>query len=128
MPCSSPDPASGALRRALYPYPPGLTIVMKVGYRRGDDQSWLVARSEKELIAAVHDNLRNLGVDTLDVVNLRFEGREVSAAAIQEPLAVLAKLKDQGLIRHLGLSNISKRQFSDAQQVTPGSNIRCSTH
>jgi len=114
-----PHATNQFIRRALYPYPPGLIIVTKVGYRRGDDQSWLVARSEKELIAAVHDNLRNLRVDTLDVVNLRFEGREVSAAAIQEPLAVLAKLKDQGLIRHLGLSNISQRQFSDAQQVTP---------
>ncbi len=79
-----PHATNQLIRRALYPYPPGLTIVTKVGYRRGDDQSWLVARSEKELIAAVHDNLRNLGVGTLDVVNLRFEGREVSAAAIQE--------------------------------------------
>ena len=85
-------------------------IVTKVGARRGEDKSWIHALSRQELIDAVHDNLRNLGLDGLDVVNLRVGGvMGPSEGSIEEPLTVLAELKRQGLIRHLGLSNVSPR-------------------
>ncbi len=107
------------IRKALSPYPEDLVIVTKVGSRRGDDGSWIHALSRKELIDAVHDNLQNLGVDALDVVNLRVGGMmEPSEASIEEPLTALAELKRQGLIRHLGLSNVTLRQLQEAQRIT----------
>jgi pyridoxine 4-dehydrogenase len=107
------------IRRALHPYPDGLVIVTKVGARRGMDKSWLHALSRQDLIDAVHDNLRNLGLDKLDVVNLRVGGvMGPSESSIEEPLTVLAELKEKGLIRHLGLSNVTPGQFAEAQRIT----------
>ena len=96
------------IKQALHPYPEGLVIVTKLGARRGADKSWIPALSRQDLIDGVHDNLRNLGLDALEVVNLRVGGMlEPSEGSIEEPLTVLAELKHQGLIRHIGLSNIS---------------------
>jgi aryl-alcohol dehydrogenase-like predicted oxidoreductase len=107
------------IKRALHPYPDGLVIVTKVGARRGDDKSWIHARSRQELVDAVHDNLRNLGLDTLDVVNLRVGGvMGPVEGSIAEPLTALAELKSQGLIRHLGLSNVSPEQVAEGQKIT----------
>ena len=101
------------------PFLQRLVIVTKVGARRGEDKSWLHALSRQELIDAVHDNLRNLGLDKLDVVNLRVGGiMEPSEGSIEEPLTVLAELKRQGLIRHLGLSNVSPQQLAEAERIT----------
>ncbi len=114
-----PHVTNQIIKQALHPYPDGLVIVTKVGARRGQDKSWLHALSRQELIDAVHDNLRNLGVDTLDVVNLRVGGvMGPSEGSIAEPLTVLAELKSQGLIRHLGLSNVSPEQLAEAQTIT----------
>jgi pyridoxine 4-dehydrogenase len=114
-----PHVTNQIIKQALHPYPDGLVIVTKVGARRGQDKSWLHALSRQELIDAVHDNLRNLGVDTLDVVNLRVGGvMGPSEGSIAEPLTVLAELKRQGLIRHLGLSNVSPAQLAEAQTIT----------
>jgi pyridoxine 4-dehydrogenase len=107
------------IKRALHPYPEGLVIVTKVGARRGADKSWLPALSRQELIDGIHDNLRNLGLESLDVVNLRVGGMmEPSAGSIEEPLTVLAELKRQGLIRYLGLSNVTAEQLAEAQAIT----------
>jgi len=107
------------IKRALHPYPDGLVIVTKVGARREADKSWPAALSPQELTDAVHDNLRNLGLDALDVVNLRVGGlAEPTEASIEGPLTVLAELKRQGLIRHLGLSNVSPKQLGEAQKIT----------
>ncbi len=107
------------IKQALHPYPDDLVIVTKVGARRGEDKSWLHARSPQELIDGVHDNLRNLALDALDVVNLRVgEVLAPSEASIEEPLTVLADLKRRGLIRHLGLSNITPAQLAQAQTIT----------
>jgi aryl-alcohol dehydrogenase-like predicted oxidoreductase len=107
------------IKRALHPYPEGLLIVTKVGARRGEDKSWLHALSRQELVDAVHDNLRNLGLDTLDVVNLRVGGVMAPLeGSIEEPLTVLAELKRQGLIRHLGVSNVSTKQLAEARKVS----------
>jgi pyridoxine 4-dehydrogenase len=96
-----------------------LVIVTKVGARRGEDKSWIHALSRQELINAVHDNLRNLGLDTLDVVNLRVGGvMGPTEGSIAEPLTVLAELQQQGLIRHLGLSNVTPEQLAEAQKIT----------
>jgi pyridoxine 4-dehydrogenase len=114
-----PHVTNKIIKQALHPYPDGLVIVTKVGARRGQDKSWLHALSRQELIDAVHDNLRNLGLDVLDVVNLRVGGvMGPSEGSIKEPLTVLAELKSQGLIRHLGLSNISPEQLAEAQTIT----------
>ena len=114
-----PHVTNQIIKRALHPYPDGLVIVTKVGARRGEDKSWPHALSRQELIDAVHDNLRNLGLDVLDVVNLRVGGiSEPSEGSIKEPLTVLAELKQQGLIRHLGLSNVTPRQLAEAQTIT----------
>jgi aryl-alcohol dehydrogenase-like predicted oxidoreductase len=114
-----PHVTNQIIKRALHPYVDGLVIVTKVGARRGEDKSWIHALSRQELIDAVHDNLRNLGVDSLDVVNLRVGGvMGPSEGSIEEPLAVLAELKRHGLIRHLGLSNISPEQLAEAQTIT----------
>jgi pyridoxine 4-dehydrogenase len=107
------------IKQALHPYPAGLVIVTKLGARRGEDKSWLPALARTDLIAGVHDNLRNLGVDALDVVNLRVGGvMAPSEGSIEEPLTALAELKRQGLIRHIGLSNITPQQFREAQRIT----------
>ena len=114
-----PHVTNQIIKRALHPYPDGLVIVTKVGARRGEDKSWPHALSRQELIDAVHDNLRNLGLDVLDVVNLRVGGiSEPSEGSIKEPLTVLAELKQQGLIRHLGLSNVTPGQLAEAQTIT----------
>lgn len=103
------------IRKALYPYSKELTIVTKVGARRGPDGSWPHALSRQELTDAVHDNLQNLGLDALDVVNLRVGGfAEPSRDSIEEPLTALAELQQRGLIRHLGLSNVSRAQIEEA--------------
>ncbi len=114
-----PHVTNQLIKRALHPYGKDLVIVTKVGARRGADKSWIPALSRQELIDAVHDNLRNLAVDTLDVVNLRVGGvMEPSEGSIAEPLTLLAELKRQGLIRHIGLSNITPRQLAEAQTIT----------
>lgn len=114
-----PHVTNQIIKQALHPYPEDLVIVTKVGARRAEDKSWPHALSRQELIDAIHDNLRNLGLDTLDVVNLRVGGMsEPSQASIEEPLTVLAELKQQGLIRHLGLSNVTPLQLAEAQTIT----------
>lgn len=107
------------IRQALHPYPEELVIVTKVGARRSEDKSWPVALSAEELTTAVHNNLRNLGLESLDVVNLRVGGiSEPIEGSIEEPLTVLADLKRQGLIRDIGLSNVTAHQFAQAQSIT----------
>jgi aryl-alcohol dehydrogenase-like predicted oxidoreductase len=114
-----PHVTNQIIKQALHPYPDGLTIVTKVGARREEDKSWRHALSHRELVDAVHDNLRNLGVDTLDVVNLRVGGMMgPSEGSVEEPLTALAELKRQGLIRHLGLSNVNPGQFSEGRTIT----------
>src|ERR1700740_2263529 len=114
-----PHVTNQLIKQALHPYADGLVIVTKVGARRGEDKSWIHALSRQELIDGVHDNLRNLGLDALDVVNLRVGGVMGPAeVSIEEPLTVLAELKRKGLIRHLGLSNISPKQLAEAQAIT----------
>src|SRR6266700_3372279 len=106
------------IRQALHPYPESLTIVTKVGARRGPDKSWPAALSRQELTDAVHDNLRHLGLDALDVVNLRVGGQfGPNDNSIAEPLSVLVELRTQGLIRHIGLSNISGGQFAEGEKI-----------
>jgi pyridoxine 4-dehydrogenase len=114
-----PHVTNQIIKQALHPYPDGLVIVTKLGARRGGDKSWIHALSRQELIDGAHDNLRNLGVETLDVVNLRVGGvMEPSEGSIEQPLTVLAELKRQGLVRHIGLSNITPKQLSEAQTIT----------
>jgi pyridoxine 4-dehydrogenase len=114
-----PHVTNQIIRRALHPYPKGLVIVTKVGARRGNDKSWIHDVTRKNLIDSVHDNLRNLGLDALDVVNLRVGGVEKpSEGSIAEPLAVLVELKHQGLISHIGLSDVTPRQLAEAQSLT----------
>jgi aryl-alcohol dehydrogenase-like predicted oxidoreductase len=114
-----PQVTNQIIKKALHPYPAGLVIVTKVGARRGADKSWIQALSREELIDGVHGNLRNLGADALDVVNLRVGGvMAPSEGSIEEPLRVLVDLKHQGLIRHIGLSNITSRQLQEAQTIT----------
>src|SRR5215467_7545962 len=103
------------IREALHPYPKALHIVTKVGARRAPDKSWPVALSREELTSAVHDNMKHLRLDTLDVVNLRVGGFDrPTPGSIAEPLSVLAALRQQGLIRHLGVSNVSAEQLTDS--------------
>jgi len=114
-----PHVTNQIIKEALRPYADGLVLVTKVGARRLPDKSWPHALSRQELIDAVHDNLRNLGLDALDVVNLRVGGfTGPSNESIEAPLTVLAELKHQGLIRHLGLSNVSPKQFAEGQAIT----------
>jgi aryl-alcohol dehydrogenase-like predicted oxidoreductase len=114
-----PHVTNQIIKQALHPYPKGLVIVTKVGARRGEDKSWIHALARQELIDGVHDNLRNLALDTLDVVNLRVGGvMGPTEGSIEEPLTVLAELKQQGIIRHLGLSNINPAQLAEAQTIT----------
>jgi aryl-alcohol dehydrogenase-like predicted oxidoreductase len=114
-----PHVTNQIIKQALHPYSDGLVIVTKLGARRGDDKSWIPALSRQELIDGVHDNLRNLGLDRLDVVNLRVGGiMGPTEGSIEEPLTVLAELQRQGLIRHLGLSNVTPRQLAQGQKIT----------
>jgi pyridoxine 4-dehydrogenase len=111
------------IRQALHPYPENLTIVTKVGFRRPADKSWQPALSRQELIDEVHENLQNLGLEVLDVVNLRAPGvgdggSFPSGVSISEPLSTLVDLKRQGLIRHIGLSTVNAQQLEEAQAMT----------
>jgi pyridoxine 4-dehydrogenase len=114
-----PHVTNQIIREALHPYPDDLVIVTKVSARRGADGSWLPAMSPPELTAAVHDNLRNLGLDVLEVVNFRsMHGTEEPAeGSIEAPLTVLAELKRQGLIRHIGLSNVTAAQLAEGRRI-----------
>lgn len=117
-----PHTTNQIIREALQPYPDDLVIVTKVGALRGDDGSWNPAQGVDQLVQAVHDNLRNLGAQTLDVVNLRvIEGHGMAPAegSIEERFTALAKLREQGLIRHLGLSNVTAAQVAEAQKIAP---------
>jgi aryl-alcohol dehydrogenase-like predicted oxidoreductase len=109
------------IRRALHPYPQDLVIITKVSARRGEDGSWLPALSPEELTQAVHDNLRNLGLDALDVVNLRslFSIHGPAEGSLEGPLTTLAELRQKGLIHHIGLSNVTRKQIEDAQKIVP---------
>jgi aryl-alcohol dehydrogenase-like predicted oxidoreductase len=114
-----PHVTNQLIKQALHPYPDDLVIVTKVGARRGNDGSWPHARSRREIIDAVHDNLRNLSLDALKVVNLRLGGLTgPTDEPFEEPLAALAELKQQGLIQHIGLSTVSPQQLNDARAVT----------
>jgi pyridoxine 4-dehydrogenase len=114
-----PHVTNQIIREALHPYPADLTIVTKVGAVRGADASWNPATAPAELVAAIHDNLRNLGVDALDVVNLRLMGRVQgpSEGSLATPFTALAELQRQGLIRHLGLSNATSAQVAEARGI-----------
>lgn len=114
-----PHVTNQIIRDALHPYAEELVIVTKVGARRPSDGSWQHARSREDVIAAVHDNLRNLGMDALHVVNLRLGGMsEPTNEPVEEPLTALAELKEQGLIEHIGLSTVSPQQLEAAQKIT----------
>lgn len=116
-----PHVTNKLIKEALHPYADDLCIVTKVGARRDDKGNWLPAFSPKELTQAVEDNLRHLGLDVLDVVNLRsmFDPHQPAEGPLEEPLTVLAELKARGLIRHIGLSHVTARQVADAQKITP---------
>jgi aryl-alcohol dehydrogenase-like predicted oxidoreductase len=114
-----PHVTNQIIKTALHPYPDGLVVVTKLGARRGENKSWIPALSRKELVDGVHDNLRNLGVERLDVVNLRVGAvLEPSEGSVEEPLTALAELKHQGLIGHVGLSNITPQQLKEGQKIT----------
>src|SRR5208283_5584238 len=115
-----PHVTNQIVKRALHPYPEGLVIVTKVGGRRGEDKSWVRAISRKELTDAVHDNLRNLGLDALDIVNYRVmgSGHGPEEGSIAKQVTVLAELQRQGLVRHIGLSNVTAAQVAEAQAIT----------
>ena len=116
-----PHVTNQIIREALHPYRDDLVIVTKVGALRGADASWQAAFSREQLTQAVHDNLRHLGLDVLDVVNLRsMHGVHGPAEGpLEEPLTVLAELQQQGLIRHIGLSNVTRQQVVDGRRVCP---------
>jgi pyridoxine 4-dehydrogenase len=114
-----PHVTNQIIKQALHPYSKGLVIVTKLGARRGADASWIPALSRQELIDGTHNNLKNLALDALEVVNLRVGGfTEPSEGSIEEPLTVLAELKRQGLIRHIGLSNVTAEQVAEARAIT----------
>ncbi|MDM2949440.1 aldo/keto reductase family oxidoreductase [Citrobacter sp. CK207] len=115
-----PHVTNQIIREALHPYPDDLAIVTKIGARRGEDASWLPAFSPAELKQAVHDNLRNLGLDVLDVVNLRVmfgDGHGPHEGSIEESFSVLAELQQQGLVKHIGLSNVTAKQVAEARKI-----------
>ena len=114
-----PHVTNKLIREALHPYPDNLVIVTKIGARRGDDASWNPAMSPNDLKSAVRDNLRNLGLDVLEVVNLRFMGKIHGPAEgpIEAPLTVLADLQRQGLVRHIGLSNVTSNQIAEGRKI-----------
>jgi pyridoxine 4-dehydrogenase len=114
-----PHVTNQIIREALHPYPDDLMIVTKIGAMRGTDGSWNPAFSAEQLTQAVHDNLRNLGLDAMDVVNLRimFDVHGPAEGSIEEPLTVLAELQRQGLVRHIGLSNVTPAQVAEGQGI-----------
>jgi pyridoxine 4-dehydrogenase len=116
-----PHVTNQIIRKALHPYPDDLVIVTKVSTRRGEDGSWIPAFSREDLTAAIHDNLRNLGLDVIDVVNLRsmHSIHEPAEGSIEAPLTVLAELQQKGLVRHIGLSNVTRAQIAEARQISP---------
>jgi aryl-alcohol dehydrogenase-like predicted oxidoreductase len=116
-----PHVTNQIVRKALSPYPSDLVIVTKVSVRRGEDGSWIPAFSREELTAAIHDNLRNLGLDVIDVVNLRstFSIHEPAEGSIEAPLTVLAELQQKGLVRHIGLSNVTPAQIAEGRRIAP---------
>jgi aryl-alcohol dehydrogenase-like predicted oxidoreductase len=115
-----PHVTNQIIRQALHPYPAGLVIATKLGGRRAPDKSWHPAISAQELTAGVHDNLRNLGLDALEIVNYRAmgSGHGPEEGSIAEQVAVLADLRRKGLIRHIGLSNVTTAQVAEAQAIT----------
>lgn len=118
-----PHVTNRLIREALHPYPDNLVIVTKVGAVRGDDASWIPALTPADLARGVHDNLRNLGVDVLDVVNLRVGAvHGPSEGSIEEPFTTLAELQRKGLIHHLGLSNVTSAQLEEGRRVA---NVVC---
>jgi aryl-alcohol dehydrogenase-like predicted oxidoreductase len=114
-----PHVTNQIIREALHPYPDDLVIVTKVGAVRGEDASWIPALEPEDIKRGVHDNLRNLGVDTLDVVNMRIVGKVHAPAegSIEKQVAALAELQRQGLVRHIGLSNVTAAQVTEAQGI-----------
>ena len=115
-----PHVTNEIIREALAPYPDDLHIVTKVGARRDDEGNWLHARTPAELVQQVHDNLRRLGLDVLDVVNLRVGGFDSpEPGSVAEQFGALAELREQGLIRHLGLSTVDADQLAEAQAIAP---------
>jgi pyridoxine 4-dehydrogenase len=114
-----PHVTNELIREALHPYPTDLVIVTKIGARRGEDKSWLPALSAKELAQAVHDNLRNLRLDVLDVVNFRsmWGHLEPAEGSIEAPLTALADLQRQGLVRHIGVSHVTPTQIAQARRI-----------
>jgi aryl-alcohol dehydrogenase-like predicted oxidoreductase len=116
-----PHVTNQLIREALHPYPDNLVIVTKLGAKRGPDGSWNPAFSTQELTSAVHDNLRNLGLDVLDAVNLRFmfSVHGPAEGPIEEPLTALAELQQKGLVRHIGLSNATAKQIEDGRKIAP---------
>jgi pyridoxine 4-dehydrogenase len=114
-----PHVTNQIIRQALHPFPKDLVIVTKVGARRGADASWIPAFSAEDLTQAVHDNLKNLGVDVLDVVNLRamFDVHHPAEGSLEAPLTVLADLQRKGLVRHIGLSNVTAQQIAEGQRI-----------
>jgi pyridoxine 4-dehydrogenase len=114
-----PHVTNQIIREALHPYPKDLVIVTKISARRGADKSWIPAMSREELTQAVHDNLRNLGLDVLDVVNLRsmLNPHHPAEGSLEAPLTVLADLQRQGLVRHIGLSNVTATQVADGRKI-----------
>lgn len=114
-----PHVTNRIIREALHPYPDDLTIVTKISARRGADGSWIPAMSPDELTQAVHDNLRNLGLDVLEIVNLRsmFDVHGPAEGSLEAPLAVLAELQRKGLVRHIGLSNVTPTQIAEGRRI-----------
>ena len=114
-----PHVTNQIIREALHPYPDNLTLVTKIGAFRGEDASWNPAYSPEDLTRAVHDNLRNLGLEVLDVVNLRFmfDIHGPAEGPIEAPLTALAELQRQGLVRHIGLSNVTAKQVADGRRI-----------
>jgi aryl-alcohol dehydrogenase-like predicted oxidoreductase len=116
-----PHVTNQIIREALFPYPDDLVIVTKTGARRGEDGSWIPAMTGPELVQAVHDNLRNLGLDVLEVVNLRsmLDIHGPAEGSLEEPLTALAELQRQGLVRHIGLSNVTPAQVTEGRRICP---------
>ncbi|MGH8234653.1 MAG: oxidoreductase, partial [Rhodanobacteraceae bacterium] len=114
-----PHVTNQIIKEALHPYPEDLVIVTKIGARRGEDGSWNPANSAENLARAVHDNLRNLGLGVLDVVNLRimFDAHGAAEGSIEAPLTALAELRQQGLVRHVGLSNVTPKQVAEGRVI-----------
>jgi len=116
-----PHVTNQIIREALHPYPDDLTIVTKISARRGPAGEWIPAMSPAELTQAVHDNLQNLGLDVLDVVNLRsmLDVHGPAEGSLEEPLTTLAELQRKGLVRHIGLSNVTSKQVADGRKIAP---------